>query len=74
MYKKGIIKKKYQIVIILVSLLGYTSYVLSLLLRDKVSKFAIEFLEVMAVSFILIWLIYMVWCIYHKKNPYKIIN
>jgi hypothetical protein len=64
--------KRIQYIALTFSLLGLSGFTINLMFNEKMSDFFKGFLEGMSVTMIIVWGIYMVWCLFNKRNPYKI--
>jgi hypothetical protein len=72
-YFMGVSKmnKRFQFVMLLFSALGYLILSLSHILKSSLSDFTFGFCEGISFVFIIVWGIYMCYCLMKKKNPYR---
>jgi hypothetical protein len=66
--------KKFKFMTLLLYLLGFMIFSLSNIFRTRLTDFELGFCEGISIVFIVAGFIYMCWCIFKKKNPYKVEN
>jgi hypothetical protein len=66
--------KNFKGVTLLLYLLGFLIFSLSIIFRARLTDFELGFCEGISIVFIVAGFIYMCWCIFKGKNPYKIEN
>lgn len=69
-----IMKKKINVVMMVLFTIGQLISVFSNIFRDKIADFSFGFLEGLSFVFIISGFIYMCWCLAHGKNPYNLIK
>jgi hypothetical protein len=64
--------KKFQFMMLIFHALGFLILSLSSIFRDHLTDFELGFCEGISIVFIVIGSIYICWCAFKGKNPYKI--
>ena len=64
--------KRLKLLFMIIYSLGFVLLTGAGILRNELSDFALGFLEGLAVVFIIAGFCYIVWCFFHKENPFKV--
>lgn len=66
--------KTFQIMMLIFYALGFLIFSLSSIFRDSFTDFQLGFFKGISIVFIVTGFIYICWCIFKGKNPYKLEN
>lgn len=64
--------RKFQVVMMLISVVGYLTLSLSHIFRYSLTDFTLGFCDGLSFVCIITWGIFMFYCFIKKKNPYKL--